>query len=124
MKKITLTIRDDADVDLNELMRKSLSFRVDDITALEKGDAPTRQAVRFADKTTVSTIMKHYIPQGQITVAIVSKWMMDEGFNPNSATPALRDLQLNGYLTKVPNTTGTYQYTGKQFSPGQLRCAA
>lgn len=124
MKKITMLIESDSDLDLNDLMRRSLDFRVEDVTAKDaaKERGEPRKIARFHDKTISSVIMSHYVPQGVVTVNIAQGWMIKEGFNQNSAAPGLRELVERGYMSKVDGAIATFQYV-KPFAPGQLRAA-
>lgn len=99
MKKITIIIADDEPISFDaDFLARAIEFHIETVGEVKK---PKRTHRGRDGLTCLAAVMKHYTPEGIFTKALSRRWVFEQGFNPNSAGPAISSLKRSGHLKEI-----------------------
>lgn len=102
MKKVTAIVPDDAD--LSALINVAVSLTLEKISDAEPPKKASRVLHRGIDgRTTQTTLMDHYTPEGKFMKSLAEVWLKEHGYSAGSASPAISGLIKSGHIRGLGN---------------------
>ena len=105
MKRLTILVRDDFSMsEIASLLDAAVEFRIDTIQK-----PPNKKTHHHNSRmSTQQCIMGHFTPTGEFTMELAGRWLREEEFSANSASPAISYLVRDGHLKRLSG--GRYRF--------------
>lgn len=104
MKRLIILVRDDFSMgEIASLLDAAVEFRIETIQK-----PPSKKKCRNSRMSTQQCIMGHFTPSGEFNTQLAGRWLSEDGFNKNSASPAISYLSRSGNVRRLGG--GAYRF--------------
>jgi hypothetical protein len=101
MKKLTVLLPDNCQVDVASLLAVAIDFRFESVEEAPAPAAKPKRRVRRSGVDAGTVLMKHYTPSGEFTQETATKWLVADGYSAASISPALSKLVKAGRIARM-----------------------
>lgn len=101
MKKLIATFPDNVELNLSELMKKAIDFKIETVGTKPEVSYSEPKRKYVAGTNVPHTIMSHYTPSGTFTSMQADLWAKQAGFGPTSGAAACGVLERMGCLVRA-----------------------